>query len=173
MVDAAEPDQHYEDIYRPELWEEFGWGLASPEQDGVLEWLLPNIPDAAGRRRVALEHLRKSLARARQFAAAIDTPSRPPEGVSLQLVVGDAVPTPAVVAVDRDSGEFKIIEKRPGDGAVLRSSALMDERLSGEWSPGLVSPIHWSHVTFLFRGHLGMTKDPAFTDNVLFILLEQ
>ena len=49
----------------------------------------------------------------------------------------------------------------------------MDERLSGEWSPGLVSPIHWSHVTFMFRRHLGMTKDPAFTDNVLFILLEQ
>ena len=40
----------------------------------------------AGRRRVALEHLRKSLARAQQFAAAMDTPARPPEGLSLQLV---------------------------------------------------------------------------------------
>ncbi len=173
MVDAATPDQRYEDIYDPALWEELGWGLASPEQDGVLEWLLPDVPDAAGRRRVALEHLRKSLARARQFAAAMDISAQLPAGVSLYLVVGDAIPTPAVVAVDRESGALKIIEKRAGDGRVLRSSALMDERLSGEWSPRLVSPTHWSHVTFLFRGHLDMTKDPAFTDNVLFILLEQ
>ncbi len=122
---------------------------------------------------MALEHLRKSLARARQFAAAMDIPARPPEGVSLHQVVGDAVPTPAVVAVDRESGALKIIEKQPGDGTVLRSSALMDERLSGEWSAGLVSPIQGSHVTFIFRGHLRMIKDPAFTDNVLFILLEQ
>ncbi len=173
VVDAAQPDHHYEDIYDPELWEEFGWGLASPEQDRVLQWLLPDVPDAAGRRRVALEHLRKSLARARQFAAAMDTPARPPAGVSLYLVVGDAVPTAAVVAVDRESGALKIIEKRPGDGKVLRSSALMDERLSGKWTPRLVSPTHWTHVTFMFRGHRAMTKDPAFTDNVLFILLEQ
>jgi len=173
VVDAAQPDQRYEDTYDPELWEKFGWGLASPDQDRVLQWLLPDVPDAAGRRRVALEHLRKSLARARQFAAAIDTPARPPAGVSLYLVVGDAIPTPAVVAVDGESGTLKVIEKRAGDGSVLRSSALMDERLSGEWSPRLVSPAHWSHVTFMFRGHLDMTKDPAFTDNVLFILLEQ
>ena len=78
-----------------------------------------------------------------------------------------------VVAVDQESGALEIIEKRSGDGKVLRSSALMDERLSGEWSPRLVSPTRWSHVTFMSRGHLGMTKDPTFTDNVLFILLEQ
>ena len=172
VVDAEKPDHRY-DIYDSGLWEELGWGLASPEQDPVLQWLLPHVPDASERRRVALEHLRKSLARARQFAAAMDTPARPPEGVSLYLVVGDAVPTPAVVSVVRESGSIKVLEKRPGDGTVLRSSALMDERLSQEWSPGLVSPVHWSHVTFMFRGHLGMTKDPAFTDNVLFILLEQ
>ncbi len=173
VVDAARPDQRYEDIYDPELWEEFGWGLSSPEQDRMLQWLLPDVPDAAGRRRVALEHLRKSLDRARQFAAAMDTPARPPDGVSVYLVVGDAVPTPAVAAVDRESGALHFVEKQPGDGSLLRSSALMDERLSGGWSPGLKSPIEWSHVTFMFRGHLAMTKDPAFTDNVLFILLEE
>ena len=88
-------------------------------------------------------------------------------------MVGDAIPTPAVLAVDRKSGALEVIEKKPGDKTVLRSSALMDERLAGEWSPGLNSPIPWTHAIFLFRGHMRLTKDPAFSDNVLFILLEQ
>ena len=37
----------------------------------------------------------------------------------------------------------------------------------------LRSPIRFSGVMFLFSDHLGMTKDPAFSDNVLYILLEQ
>ena len=48
----------------------------------------------------------------------------------------------------------------------------MDERIGGAWQPGLRSPIRWAQVTFLFTDHLGMTKDPAFHDNVLFLLLE-
>jgi len=44
---------------------------------------------------------------------------------------------------------------------------------SGEWSPRLVSPIDWSQVMFLFRDHLELTKNPEFTDNVLFVLLEK
>ncbi|MCH8127608.1 hypothetical protein IIC38_16870 [candidate division KSB1 bacterium] len=56
---------------------------------------------------------------------------------------------------------------------ILRSSALMDERLGGTWSPTLISPITWRQVLFLFTEHLAMTKDPAFTDNLLFLLLEQ
>ncbi len=55
---------------------------------------------------------------------------------------------------------------------MLRSSALMDERVGGEWRPWLVSPIAWTQVHFIFRDHLGLTQDPAFTDNVLYILLE-
>ena len=172
-VDAANPDGKYLDLYDPQLWEDLGWGLASPKQERMLEWLLPDIPDAAERRRVALGHLRKSLARARQFSAALDIPARPPDGVSLYLMLGDAVPTPAIVAIDRESGALEIIDKQPGDRVVLRSSALMDERLSGEWSAGLVSPVDWSQVTFIFRKHLRMTKDPGFADNVLFILLER
>jgi pimeloyl-ACP methyl ester carboxylesterase len=173
VVDAANPDRKYEDLYDPELWESLGWGLASPKQARMLEWLLPDIPDATERRRVALEHLRKSLVRARQFSLALDIPAQPPDGVSLYLMLGDAVPTPAVVAVDRKSGALEIIDKQPGDSVVLRSSALMDERLAGEWSPGLVSPVDWTQVTFIFRKHLRMTNDPGFTDNVLFILLER
>jgi hypothetical protein len=50
----------------------------------------------------------------------------------------------------------------------------MDERYTegAKWSPRLVTPIKWSSVNFLFTDHLGLTKDPAFTDNVLYLLLE-
>ena len=49
----------------------------------------------------------------------------------------------------------------------------MDERLGGDWAPILVSPIQWRQVVFLFTEHLEMTKDPTFTDNILFLLLEE
>ena len=55
----------------------------------------------------------------------------------------------------------------PSDGAALLRSALIDERVGGSWSP-----VDWIHVTFLFPERLGMTKDPAFSDNVLDLLLE-
>ena len=48
----------------------------------------------------------------------------------------------------------------------------MDERVGSNWMPMLKSPIRWSHVTFLFTDHIGLTRDPAFTDNVLYLLLE-
>jgi len=163
----------YGDLYDPDLWEEQGWGLASPEQSKILEWLLPEIDDADERSRVAREHQRKSLARARQFAEAIDAPAELPDEVSLYLIAGDAVPTPSVVAFDSTSGEWEVVKKEAGDGKVLRSSALMDERQPPNWAPRLVSPIDWSQVMFLSGGHLGMTKDPAFSDNVLFFLLER
>lgn len=86
---------------------------------------------------------------------------------------GDAIDTEAVVGVDSRSGRFSVAERRAGDGTVLRSSALMDERLGQTWAPKLVSPIDWSSVTFLFTDHFGLTKGPMFHDNVLYLLLGQ
>ncbi|KKL04738.1 hypothetical protein LCGC14_2613050, partial [marine sediment metagenome] len=51
-------------------------------------------------------------------------------------------------------------------------SALGDERLKGSLSKRLISPIQWSQVLFLFSDHLDLTKHPAFTDNLLYFLLE-
>lgn len=48
----------------------------------------------------------------------------------------------------------------------------MDERTEGAWSPTLRSPIDWGQVNFIFTKHLAMTRDPAFTDNMLYLLLE-
>jgi len=173
LVDAADPQRWIDDILSPELWEDMGWGLAAPDQDHMLQWLLPNIEHPADRRRIALDHQWKCLKRAKQFASALDVPASSPEGLTLSLIAGDALSTPAVVSVNRSNGEIELIERGPGDGIVLRSSALMDERVAGDWSPTLVSPIGWTQVLFLFTGHLEMTRDPAFTDNILFLLLEQ
>ena len=171
VVDA-ETDKPIADLYDPELWERMRWGLASPEQDRVLKVLLPDESDAAQRRQIALDHQQKCLRRAERFAAALDAPAKPPAGLSLMLFAGDREPTSAVAAADGATGEVKMVRWQPGDGTVLRSSALMDERLDGNWAPSLRSPIAWRQVTFLFTDHLGMTKDAAFSDNVLYILLE-
>lgn len=160
------------DLYDPALWERRGWGLAAPDRDDALRELLPGVSGAAARRRIALDHLRKSLASARRFQEAIDRPAAPPPGLSLYLIAGDAVPTLATVGVDPAGGAPYALAEAPGDGTVTRASALMDERAGGDWSPWLRTPVPWRQVTFLFSDHLGLTSDPAFTDNVLFLLLQ-
>lgn len=155
------------------VWEKYGWGMLNPDQDELLQSLLPNAKTETERYRIARDHIEKSLQRAQHFYRALDARAAPPNGPRLKLVAGDAVATDAVVEVDADSGELTVIEKRPGDGSVTRGSALLDERIGGEWSPMLRSPIEWSAVTFLFTDHLGLTRDPVFTDNVLYYLLEQ
>lgn len=173
LVDADDRTVRVERIYDPVFWQGMGWGLLDPEQDKFLQMLLPDADSRAARQRIALDHLTKSLARAEQFHRALDQPIEPPTNLSLSLIAGDASPTVSVVAVDRATGALSAVETAPGDGTVLRTSALLDERWGGEWRPGLVSPIAWSKVTFLFQDHLGMTKDPVFTDNILYTLLER
>ena len=100
-------------------------------------------------------------------------PASPPDGLSLILFAGDAVLTDAVIGVHKESGALSVLRKAPGDGIVLRTSTLMDERVGGHWSRKLISSIEWSHVMFLATDHLGMTKDPSFNDNILYYLLER
>lgn len=161
------------DIMNPNTWETYGWGLANPGQDNVPIDLLPDVSDPSERREIAIDHLRKSLERAQQFQIAIDRPAIPPDGLKLYLIAGDAVPTHSTITYDRSTDELNYTGTPAGDGTVTRSSALLDERLGGEWQPRLEWPIVWSNVMFLFTDHLGITKDPAFTDNVLFLLLEK
>ena len=165
------PPAIVDDLLDPELWAFFEWGLASADQDDVLEMLLPEVDDPARRRLIAADHLEKSLDRARQFQEALDVPATPPEGTELYLVAGDAVDTEWEGQVT-EAG-FSVTEWLPGDGTVTRVSALMDERMGSTWQPHLVGPIPWTNVMFLFTDHLGMTRDPAFTDNLLYLLLEQ
>lgn len=36
----------------------------------------------------------------------------------------------------------------------------------------LDSPIEWADVHFLFEDHIGLTRDPGFSDNLLFFLFD-
>ena len=113
------------------------------------------------------------MRRAKQLAAALDVRASPPAGLSLYLIAGDAVPTSAVVAVDTDSGVVNVVKQAPGDGTVLRSSALMNDGLGTGVVGRLDSPIDWTSVHFLFTDHIGLTRDPGFSDNLLYFLFEK
>jgi len=165
-------DQPIGDLFDPHLWEQLGWGLADPDQDRYLQMLLPDEDDSDSRRRIALDHQRKCMVRARMFTAALDRPAVTPQGLDLYLFAGDAKPTSAKLAVDQITGELEVAEYAPGDGTVLRTSAVLDERVGGHWQPRLNTPISWRGIHFIFADHLGLTADPAFSDNVLYLLLE-
>jgi pimeloyl-ACP methyl ester carboxylesterase len=160
------------DLLDPAEWAKRGWGLADPAADAQLQVLLPGVRDPANRRVIALDHLRKCLRRAKQFEQALDIPARPPSRTKFYLVAGDAISTPSMVSAGR-GGSLHVVKTAPGDETILRSSALMDERLGGKWSPELRSPIQWEQVSFFFTNHLALTKDVRFTDDLLFILLEK
>lgn len=160
------------DLFDPEVWIRYEWGLADPDQDAILRWLLPDVSSAEDRRRIALDHLQKSLAKAEQLHRALDLETIPPVGLGLHLVAGDAHPTPDVIAVD-SNGRLSVRATGPGDNTVTRESALMDERTGRDYSPRVQSPIHFEDVLFLRANHLGLTKDPIFVNHALYTLLEK
>jgi hypothetical protein len=162
-----------EDVLDADLWERMKWGLASPQQESVLAVLMPDIPDAASRRAVALRFQRSALERAKLFAHAMDEPASAPEGLELFLVAGDAEPTPELVGIGSTDGQVRVIERGTGDGVVLRSSALLDERIGQTWYPRLVTPVDFRSVLFLPANHLDLTRSNTFSDNVLYWLLEE
>lgn len=161
-------------LFDPQTWIDYGWGLADPDAKDKLAALLPDLSEE-DRRATAIDHLTKCLARAEQFHRALDEPAKTPEGLELMLIAGDAEDTVTAVRVVERKGQVRVKPETeaPGDGTVARTSALLDERLGAEWTPGLKSPIDWDHVNFYFYNHLGLTQTPMFTDNVLFYLLEQ
>ncbi|MEO6595394.1 MAG: hypothetical protein ABIP94_11635 [Planctomycetota bacterium] len=166
------------DIYDPAQWIRNGWGLASPGTERYLQWLLPDEPDPAARRARANEVLAANLDRARRFHAALDQDPQVPCPAELRLFAADTIPTLArtrlvatdgrlVPQLDGDSlREF-------GDGTVPRFSALADRNVGGRLGGWLDSPVRWHGVTFLPDDHIGLTRNPVFTANLLFYLLEQ
>jgi len=168
----ADDEDEAIDALDPAVWEDLGWGLAAPNQDAVLEVLMPGVDDATTRREVALATQRRMLERARAFHQALDRPATAPPGLEMFLIAGDAMPTPNRVSVDRESGAVAVADRGPGDGIVPRTSALLDERVGGRWEPRLVSPIDFGSVLLLPEEHLDLTMSEVFRDNVLFWLLE-
>ena len=158
------------DMFDVKVWEKMKWGLADPAQDGNLKILLPNVKDAAERRRIALDHLDKCLKRAKIFIEVMEIKAQPPKDVRLYLVLGNAVKTTRRATANAQTGELKVIEYAPGDGKVTESSALFDNRAGKTWMPYFTSPIDWRGMLQLRAAHMGITTDPTFKDNILFLL---
>lgn len=171
VIDANNPEKVI-DIYDPDVWIKNHWGLAQADNDVLLRELLPDVSSPDQRKEIALDHLRKSLKKAESIAAALDRPASPPPSVGLYLFAGSSIETPATLAVD-SRGKYTVFATECGDGIVVRSSTLLDERIGQTWEPRLKTPIEFDDVNFISEDHLGLTKDPTFSDNLLFLLLEQ
>ena len=166
---AGEPDNTV-DLFDIRNWLKYKWGLADPGQAEVLRKLLPHIDEDTERRRIAFDHLEKCLLRARRFIRAMAEPSEPPPDVKLYLFLGSAAKTRVLAEVDPASGRLQVSDFGPGDGKVSSSSALYDLRAGGTWTPFFRSPIRWDGIVQLRSAHMGITTDPAFKDNILFLL---
>ncbi len=162
------------DIFDPSIWQKYGWGLSGQDEktQRVISRLLPHEKNAKRRTNLAADFQSFALSRAKQFQSALDIEAAPPNGVELILVAGDASETPEILSVNSRSGQVSILRYGVGDDSVLRASALLDERVGGEWSPTLKSPISWTSVMFLPSVHRKITSSPVFEDNVLYWLLE-
>lgn len=160
------------DLYDPALWIRMKWGLADPRQEKELAKLLPDVTSSEKRREIALDHLKKSLDRAKQFAGAVSVNAVPPSGLGLHLFVGESILTNARASVEENTGKVKIVKQLPGDGKVSAISAIFNKSAENKGGgPFVRSPIHWNSVTFLFAAHMGITRDPVFISNMLYILL--
>lgn len=158
-------------LYDADMWEENGWGLMDPAQDGVLGVLMPESPDAAERRRRSRAYLTRVLGRAAQFHRAMDIRATP-TGTDLFLVVGTGVDTPAAAVIDPKSRRVSQVAVAEGDGVVLRASALSDERQGGHVPADDRSPIQYRTVLLLPGEHVSLTHNPVFADNLLYWLLD-
>ncbi|MEM6621561.1 MAG: hypothetical protein AAF674_04980 [Pseudomonadota bacterium] len=169
MLVAGEPDA---DIFDPELWIRMGWGLADPRADAELAILMPEEESAERRRERAVAFMARLLGRAKVFQRMMDRWAPPPQHLHLFLVVGGGFQTPSTAEVDPATGSFVITQDEEGDGVVLRASALLDERMDGDFSRGFRSPLRFNTTLFLPDEHVELTRNRVFGDNLLFWLLE-
>lgn len=158
------------DIFDYDLWVRNRWGLADPDEDDTLELLLPDVETASERRKIALDHLKKCLARGRNFAIAMGQAVSEPAGVRLALFAGDAVSTRALARI-KESGGLEVESFDIGDGKVLASSARYDRFDGGGWQLHYDSPIKWESTIYLPAAHMGITASKTFGANLLGFLL--
>lgn len=159
------------DLFDVETWERNRWGLLDERNDEELKVLLPSAASRSDREREAADHLASCLAEAQLVHRALDRQVDPPPGLHKHLFVGDGVMTPERLRI-ADDRTTEVISRQDGDGTVLRSSALLDERISGRNESVLQSPIRWSGVTFIPADHMMLTSHPTFINNALYQILE-
>jgi len=159
------------DIFDIKLWIKMNWGLADVSKDEVLQHIMPDIRSKEKRREIALDHLKKCLCRAKQFIKAMSIPAQPSEKVSMHAVCGTGIKTTRKAEVNSKTGEVEVSEYGTGDGKILLTSVLWDERATKKQDGHfMTSPIKWSNIMLLRAAHMGITKAPGFEDNLLFLL---
>ncbi len=156
-----------------DLWRRYSWGLLDTEHADLLDLLLPDVADPFERRQIAARHQARLIRRARRFHEAMDRWAPKPPWLEMYLVVGGGFRTPAVALADPDTAELEIADFEEGDGVVLRTSVLLDDRVGREGGGGLDTPLRFDTTLFLPDEHVELTKNPVFGDNLLFWLLEQ
>ena len=160
------------DHFDIETWDRRGWGMLNPDQDEVLKQLLPEVSSPQDRRSAAKAHVAECLTRAKRFHQLLNVPAVPPVGTTLHLFAGDAIPTVETLNSNLENRTLTPRTNAPGDRTVTRKSTLADQRIADNWQPSLQSPIQYRDVRFLFDDHFGLTRDAEFTDNALYLLLE-
>ena len=159
------------DIFDSKLWIKMNWGLADASKDEVLKLILPDVKSKEKRREIALEHLEKCLCRAKQFIRVMSSSAQAPEDISMHAVCGTGIKTTRKAVVNPETGEVEVSEYGTGDGKILMTSVLWDERVTSKQdSHFMSSPMKWSNIMLLRAAHMGITKTPGFEDNLLFLL---
>jgi pimeloyl-ACP methyl ester carboxylesterase len=162
------------DLYDLNTWIRYKWGLANPDCDDDLKWLLPDVKTAAERRYIALEHLQKCLASAKRIASMLSTPDPRDSDVFQMIFIGDSVPTSSLALADED-GSLRVVRYDSGDGKVSAVSARADLRnpdRPGAWGLRMESPVRWNSVIHVSGAHMGITLAPDFLHNMRFYLVQ-
>ena len=162
------------DLYDLNTWIKYKWGLANPDCDADLQWLLPDVKTATERRYVALEHLQKCLASAKRIASMLSMPDPKESDVFQMIFIGDSVPTSSLALVDENGG-LRVVQYDSGDGKVPAVSARADLRNPdgpGAWGPRMESPVRWKGVIHVSGAHMGITVAPDFLHNMRFYLVQ-
>ena len=167
------PDGTDIDLLDLDTWVARGWGLASEAIEPTLVRLLPGADSPGARRALALDHLQKCLCSARAFQQAMDRQVPPkPSHLRIHYMLSSEKPTAVrAVAIDGGKEPLRIVEYGPGDATVPAASALLDRRVAPDEGP-VDSPLQWDSVTLVPGDHLGLTREPAFVDNLVFRLLD-
>ena len=167
-------EEQVPNIYDIGLWVRMGWGLADFSHQRELAELLPGNDSAGEREDIALDHLDKCLKSAKALHQALDeVPPGKPAHFRLHMIAGDSKPTPSQAVAIPGDRTIRFEKEGPGDGIMLRSSALMDERVGRAWRPRVETPIDWESVTFVPGDHIEITRDPVALDKMLYLLLER
>lgn len=169
-----------DDVLAAGFWEENEWGTFAPGQDKYLAWVFPDESSPESRRQRMLEFMEAAFTRADQFNRVLDRRPETDCPTELTLFAADVQPTMArAILMEKDGKKLLRFDntktlrlKAPGDRSVTRASAVADERVLGEATGFVTSPIPWNRKVFLTDMHRTLLGNPTFQNNLLHILLE-